>query len=114
MNRADRLALLAATALACGCGEPATPAPARRVILLTCDTLRADRLGAFGYDRPTTPNLDAFARQAVLYELAYTSAPVTDPALSSLMTGRLPDEIGVSAGNRRFMPASVETRNNER
>jgi len=109
MNRAARLALLAATALACGCGEPQAPAPARRVILITCDTLRADRLGAYGYGRPTTPNLDAFAGQAVLFELAYTSAPVTDPALSSLMTGRLPDEIGVAGGNRLFMPASVET-----
>jgi len=110
VSRAARIALVSALALPGACGEPAAPAaPARRVILITCDTLRFDHLGAYGYDRPTSPHLDAFAREAVLYERAFTSAPVTSPALSSLMAGRLPDAIGVSGGNRSFMPASVDT-----
>ncbi|HZM00764.1 MAG TPA: sulfatase, partial [Planctomycetota bacterium] len=103
------LLLAAATA----CDDPAAPArppaPAERVILITCDTLRADRLGCYGYDRPVSPNLDAFARQATLYESAWSSAPLTSPALSSLMTGLLPQELGVTDDNRQFMPASVET-----
>jgi arylsulfatase len=101
------LPLLAA--LSCAEGPSAGPPRAARVILITCDTLRADRLGLYGYERPVSPHLDAFARQAVVYEEAYASAPVTGPSLSSLMSGRLPDEIGVLGGNRQFMPAAVET-----
>jgi arylsulfatase len=115
---------LAALALAVGCsGETADPAReaggrlgdtarealAERVILITCDTLRADRLGVYGYDRDTSPRLDAFAQQAVTFERAYASAPVTGPSLSSLLAGRLPDELGVSAGNRRHMGSAVVT-----
>lgn len=98
--------------LALGCGscarEPAT-SPARRVILITCDTLRADRLGAYGYDSPTSPEVDAFARDSTVFQAAYSTSPWTGPSLSSLMTGRLPDEIGVPGGNRFPLPAAAVT-----
>ncbi len=92
---------------ACGAGE--APGPARRVILITCDTLRADRLGAYGNERGLTPHLDALASEAIVVEEAYSCAPVTGPALSSLMTGLPVDAVGVGGGNRHFLPASVQT-----
>ena len=104
-----------AIALALGCaacsGSGPEPArgPARRVILVTCDTLRADRLGIYGYARPTSPRVDAFAREGVVFDEAYSCAPWTGPALSALLAGRLPDEIGVPGGNRYPMPPEAVT-----
>jgi arylsulfatase A-like enzyme len=100
---------LAALLLTCvaSCGGP--PPPVERVVLITCDTLRADRLGVYGYDAPTSPNLDALAREGVVFDAAYSSAPWTRPALSSLMTGRYAEEVGAAPSNLRRMPASVET-----
>lgn len=95
--------------LGVSCGrEPRTP-PARRVILVTCDTLRADHLSCYGYPLPTTPNVDAFAQEATLYENAWTCSSLTGPALSTLLSGRMPDEIGVSGGNRMMMRPEVVT-----
>ncbi len=71
-------------------------APARagapNVLLITVDTLRPDRLGCYGYARPTSPNLDALAARGVRFESAYSSAPWTLPSYGSLFTGRLPGE----------------------
>ena len=64
--------------------------PARKVILVTIDALRADRIGSYGYTtRPTTPNLDRFAAQSVLFEKAMVQAPWTGPSMGSVMTGHL-------------------------
>ena len=79
------------------------------MILISCDTLRADHLGVYGYDRPTSPRLDAFARECVVFEEAYSCAPMTQPAVSSLLTGRLPSEVGTTPGNIDVMPAEVTT-----
>jgi arylsulfatase len=100
---------LAGIALAVSCTGGAREGPARRVFLITCDTLRADRLGVYGYDRPVSPGLDAFARGAVVFDHAYSTSSQTGPALSSLLTSRLPDEIGVGAGNLSLMPEQVTT-----
>jgi arylsulfatase len=107
------LALVASIApalfLALSCGDAAPRGPARRVVLITCDTLRADRLGLYGCERPISPNLDAFAREGVVYEEAYATSSMTQPALSSLLTGRYPGEIGCVPGNARILPSEVET-----
>lgn len=100
-------ALLAGLASAGGCGGP--PPPIERVVLITCDTLRADRLGMYGYGAPTSPNLDRLGAESVVFDAAYASAPWTRPALSSLMTGRYAEEVGAAPGNLRRMPAEVET-----
>jgi hypothetical protein len=60
----------------------------RDVLLLTVDALRADHVGAYGYARPTTPNLDRFAREGAVFEHAYTPTPHTSYAVTSLMTGK--------------------------
>lgn len=68
---------------------------AKQVVLISIDTLRADRLGTYGYTvRPTSPNLDALAQQSVVFERAFTAAPWTVPALAALLTGRYPVEVG--------------------
>jgi len=66
--------LIGSLAVACS-----RPAALPDLILMTLDTVRADRVGAYGYRRPTTPRLDRFAQGAVLCERAYTSVPITLP-----------------------------------
>ena len=65
------------------------------VILISIDTLRADHVSCYGYDRDTTPNVDALAADSVLFEQAITPAPWTLPAHASLFTGLLPSQHGV-------------------
>lgn len=77
--------------------EPASPPAPTPVVLVSLDTLRADHLGTYGYRRQdTSPNLDAFAADAVVYEHAVSSAPWTTPAHISLMTGLYPGHHGVT------------------
>lgn len=84
---------------------PRTPWRAKKVILVTIDTLRADRLGAYGYGRaPTSPAIDAFAAGAVLFENAFSQAPWTVPSLGSLFTGRFPVEAGVYTNRGGISP----------
>lgn len=61
-------------------------------VVVCLDTLRADRLGCYGYDRPTSPGLDAFAERGVLFENAISQAPETLAAHMSLFTGLYPRE----------------------
>ena len=71
------------------------------VLLVTIDTLRADRLGAYGDGRARTPNLDSLARAGARFAHAFAAAPVTLPSHASLLTGLLPPEHGVR-GNGVF------------
>ena len=64
------------------------------MILITLDTLRADHLGCYGYERPTTPFLDAFAERATRYSNARSTSPWTLPSHASLLTGLYPFEHG--------------------
>ena len=79
-----------------GCGDERGPVceegePPRTILLLSLDTLRADRLGAYGYDvHPTTPALDAFAAENVLFERSVIQEPRTLTSHMSLLTGALP------------------------
>ena len=65
------------------------------VVLVTIDTLRADRLGCYGYADIETPHLDRLATEGVLFESALTTVPFTLPAHSSIMTGVYPPVHGV-------------------
>jgi arylsulfatase A-like enzyme/Tfp pilus assembly protein PilF len=67
----------------------------RPVILISIDTLRADRLPAYGYTKVRTPNIDALAASGTTFERAYSHAPQTLPAHASLLSGELPFEHGV-------------------
>ncbi len=65
------------------------------VILISIDTLRADRLPAYGYTKVRTPNIDALAAGGTTFEQAYTHAPQTLPAHASMLSGELPFEHAV-------------------
>lgn len=89
---------------------PRAPAPpgAPNVLLILVDTLRADHMGLYGYGRDTTPHIDAFAREAVVFENAVVQAPWTAPSVASLFTGLYPSVHGLDAGidlDRSFDPA---------
>ncbi|MBW2255095.1 MAG: sulfatase-like hydrolase/transferase [Deltaproteobacteria bacterium] len=75
------------------------------VVLVVVDTLRADHLGLYGYDRPTSPNLDRIARRGVVYTDASSSAPWTLPSMGSILTGQVPSRHGAGVnlgdGNER-------------
>ena len=82
---------MALSVLLQGCGESApAAAPPKRVILISIDTLRADRLSLYGYPRRTSPVLDAFAEQAVVFEDVSSPSPWTLPAHASLFSGLYP------------------------
>ncbi len=69
----------------------ATPPPgARNVLLIVWDTVRAYNLTTNSYPRPTTPNLERWARQGVHYKIAVAPAPWTYPSHSSFLTGQWP------------------------
>lgn len=95
------LCLAAALALACSGATPAPSASAASVLLVTIDTLRADRVGAYGDASARTPNIDGLARGGVVFEAAYCTAPITLPSHASLLTGLLPPAHGVR-GNGSF------------
>jgi arylsulfatase A-like enzyme len=66
---------------------PATVEP--NLLLITVDCLRADHVGAYGYDRPTTPRLDRLAASGVRFANAFANAPMTLPSIPQLFTSRL-------------------------
>ncbi len=90
-----------------GADMPLAPAPLRvaseappaavvqrdyNLILVTVDTLRALEMGFLGYDKPTTPNLDALAARSVVFERAYSMASYTGKALAPMLIGKYPSE----------------------
>ncbi len=85
------------------------PRPKVNVLIITLDTTRADRLGCYGHAAARTPVLDALAASGVLCEHAYTVAPLTLPAHSSLFTGLYPAEHGVRSNGRGRLDESIPT-----
>ncbi len=89
------VALLALTSAAIAISLRPAKMPLRRepqsgrpdTFIFVVDALRADHVGCLGYERPTTPNLDAFARDAVLFANAQTPSTWTRPAIASMLTG---------------------------
>lgn len=90
MSRAMRppaAALACSLALASWSCAPASSGGAGGVLVIVVDELRADHVSLLGYDRLTTPNLDAFAAQSAVFERAWSTAPWSVPAHVSLLTG---------------------------
>jgi choline-sulfatase len=95
-----RAACLVALVLLCSCKSPdrksgtageGVPRLRRlNLVLVTIDTLRADRLGCYGYSKIETPNLDRFARKGILFEDAVCQSPLTPPSHASMLTGVYP------------------------
>jgi arylsulfatase A-like enzyme len=74
--------------------EPRRAQPHPDIIVISLDTLRADHLGAYGYDKDTSPVLDAFAEESWVFDNAFAVAPFTMPTHASMFTGLYPDEHG--------------------
>ncbi len=76
------------------------------VLMLSVDTLRADHLGCYGYTLPTSPHIDALARNARLFEDCTCEVPLTNPSFGSMMTSRFPRLTGTWR-NALPMPDSI-------
>ena len=67
--------------------ESATPSPGvRNLLLITIDCLRAGHVGTYGYDKPTTPNIDKLAAGGIRFANAFSNAPMTLPSIPQLFT----------------------------
>jgi len=78
---------LLATGLSCH--KPVEP-PRPNLVLVSIDTLRADHLTAYGYERSTSPEISRLARQGILFERAFSQSPKTATSHMSLFTGLYP------------------------
>jgi choline-sulfatase len=113
------LAVLLACCAAAGCRQPAgtppaasPPGGARSLVLITIDTLRADRVGAYGYAGARTPTMDRLAREGARFSHAFATAPITLTSHASLMTGRYPAGHGARHNGMRLdltTPTLAET-----
>jgi arylsulfatase A-like enzyme/thioredoxin-like negative regulator of GroEL len=92
--------------LALGCGPSVE---IERVVLVTLDTLRADRVGCYGAERAHTPTIDELATKGVRFTTAISPAPVTLPAHASLLTGLDPPRHGVRHNGIFRLPDDVPT-----
>ncbi len=72
-----------------------TKAEKASIVLITMDTTRADRIGAYGYQNALTPTVDGFAAQGTRFERAYSVVPLTTPSHASMMTGLYPTRHGI-------------------
>lgn len=92
-----------------GCSEPeeVTPPP-ESVLVISVDTLRRDHLGCYGYFRPTSPNIDALAKQGVQFENALSTCSWTLPSHGSMLTGLYPAYHGLQDDGVK-LPKQVAT-----
>jgi arylsulfatase A-like enzyme len=90
--------------LAAGCGREQRP----NVLIITIDTLRADHLGCYGYSRPTSPRIDAFAGEAALFANAFSQSSQTLPSHTAIMVGTNPRTNKVIS-HESFLEADLTT-----
>ena len=97
MKLTSHLAALALLTTSCTSPEPerAAPPTARHLVLVTIDTLRADRLGCYGNRGLPTPNLDRLAAEGTMAPDAVVDVPLTRPSHFSLLSGLLPTQHGI-------------------
>ncbi len=95
MNAATGLALCLALLAACGGEEAGRVRADPSVLLVTLDTTRADRIGAYGHRAAITPTIDRLAREGILFESALAPTPITLPSHASILTGVYPSAHGL-------------------
>ncbi len=88
-SRQVALVLMLLAVLGCG-AEVSEPPPRWNIVLIVVDTWRADHLKLYGYDRSTTPFLDQFAANGVMFKDARSQAGCTFPSVNSLLTSQQP------------------------
>jgi arylsulfatase A-like enzyme len=92
------VAALALVLMLAGCAR----APRPNVVLIVLDTMRGDRLSCAGYDRPTTPHIDALAARGALYTRAFATCFWTLPSHASLFSGLHPLQVGATSETLHF------------
>ncbi|MCZ6599376.1 MAG: sulfatase [Acidobacteria bacterium] len=111
MNRAGVGAICLAAGLLfllSGGNGACSRSPAPSLLLITIDTLRADHLPAYGYQRPTAPSVDALAARGITLDRVVSAIPETGPSFASLLTGRWPAALGIR-GNGRPLAKDIPT-----
>lgn len=105
------IAFLAATCVVTGGAQDSGPRAQGpdSVLLVTIDTLRADRVGAYGHTQAMTPALDALAARGVRFADATAHAPLTHPSHAAIMTGRYPGAFGIRLNGMTPLPAEATT-----
>lgn len=95
--------------LALGCSREITAPDYSRapVIIYDIDTLRADHLGCYGYNRRTSPNIDAFAADSAVFSWVFSQGPNTPPSQSSILTGLYPSSHGRILNKDRIADEAV-------
>jgi arylsulfatase A-like enzyme/Tfp pilus assembly protein PilF len=88
---------------------PARAAAAPNILLITVDTLRADRLGSYGYKTAKTPTLDALGASGVRFSDATAHAPLTHPSHAAILTGRYPGSFGIRLNGMDALPPGAVT-----
>jgi len=83
---------------------PAAGAEPNPLLLITIDTMRADRIGCYGYPKARTPVIDGLAREGVVFERAFSTVPLTLPAHASILTGTYPIYHGVRDNSGFVLP----------
>ena len=101
--------LAAAAFLGPACGDGGGGAERPNVLVVTLDTLRRDSVGFHGRTPSPSPRLDALAAEAVVFDDAYTVAPLTLPAHTSLFTGLYPASHGVRDNDVMRVPGAANT-----
>ncbi|MCL4235491.1 MAG: sulfatase [Deltaproteobacteria bacterium] len=81
---------------------PYAKAPLPPIVLISIDTLRRDHMSVYGYERPTTPNLEDLARDGAIAQQFIAAAPWTLPTHASMLTGLSPAQHGLTAHNARL------------
>lgn len=112
-----KLALISVVAMALlpACSKPKAPEAAAvnsvgpNVLVITVDTLRADRLGCYGFEAALTANIDRLAKEGVRVEHAVASAPITMPSHTTIFTGLDPPAHGVRDNGTYPVPTEIET-----
>ena len=92
---------------ASGCSGDFVDRP-RTVVLIAIDTLRADRVHCYGAGLARTPTLDSLATEGIRFEDVTTTAPVTLPAMASILTGLYPFRHGVRDNGFFFLAGGIE------
>ncbi len=89
--------LLSVVGMVSGCTSEAPEPRPFSIIFISVDTLRSDRLGAYGYAKAKTPSIDQFAKEGALFENMYCDVPWTTASMTSVMTGLYSTEHGLQA-----------------
>ena len=103
------LIFVAVVLLVASCGADSPTMPKLNVLFVTFDTTRADHIGAYGNAAAQTDHIDSLAQEGVLFEWAYSSAPITAPSHTTMLTGLNPTAHGVRDNGLFVLDSSAVT-----